>query len=121
MDKIEIIEPNYVKCDADGCNYTEDIPTSNKMTDYINKPCPKCGANLLTYEDYLRYEAAINAVSLINEMSEDELKELSAIVDASGQAEEIKNMMKEFTQDDLVKVSVSTHKQIKIESVEKID
>jgi hypothetical protein len=41
-----------IKCDAEGCNFRDD---SVKMEDYklwLNKPCPLCGANLLTQADY---------------------------------------------------------------------
>ena len=39
-----------LKCDAHTCNYVEDV---EKITsDLIGKPCPLCGANLLTKEDY---------------------------------------------------------------------
>jgi hypothetical protein len=41
-----------VKCDAPGCDYTF---VAEKFEDYevcINRPCPKCGAILLTQADW---------------------------------------------------------------------
>jgi hypothetical protein len=41
-----------LKCDAKGCDYRD---MSVKFEDYpkwINRPCPKCGAPLLTQADY---------------------------------------------------------------------
>ncbi|MEH7827631.1 hypothetical protein [Gemmobacter denitrificans] len=40
----------FLKCDADGCDHREDVPEIT--ADMIGKPCPKCGANLLTEADY---------------------------------------------------------------------
>jgi hypothetical protein len=39
-----------LQCDADGCDHRENIP--DYSAEYIGKPCPKCGASLLTQEDY---------------------------------------------------------------------
>jgi hypothetical protein len=43
-----------VKCDADGCNFDE--PCVSAIESYLDRPCPKCGASLLTAKDL----AAIN-------------------------------------------------------------
>lgn len=41
----------FLKCDAQGCDYH--TPDQFELTaDMIGTPCPKCGANLLTEEDY---------------------------------------------------------------------
>jgi hypothetical protein len=57
-----------IVCDNEKCNFT--IPYDDKLGDYsfkfINFPCPDCGENLLTKEDYLLHEKLIKAVDLIN-------------------------------------------------------
>jgi hypothetical protein len=40
----------HLKCDAAGCDHVEIVGTITE--DMIGKPCPKCGANLLTKEDW---------------------------------------------------------------------
>ena len=45
---------NYLQCDADGCGHRE--PTPDYGPHLIGKPCPVCGANLLTQEDFDGYE-----------------------------------------------------------------
>jgi hypothetical protein len=46
----------FLKCDAEGCDHREDV---NQITaDMVGKPCPKCGANLLTQEDWDVYDAS---------------------------------------------------------------
>lgn len=41
----------YLKCDALGCDHTEFVGLVEG--EHIGKPCPKCGASLLTEEDYV--------------------------------------------------------------------
>jgi hypothetical protein len=39
-----------LSCDADGCGHVEEI--EEITAEHIGMPCPKCGANLLTQEDW---------------------------------------------------------------------
>lgn len=41
----------YLKCDAVGCDHVE-FHEGHITLGMIGKECPKCGANLLTEEDY---------------------------------------------------------------------
>lgn len=41
--------PEFLKCDADDCDHMETVEAIS--ADLIDKPCPKCGANLLTEAD----------------------------------------------------------------------
>jgi hypothetical protein len=45
---------NNLKCDADGCLHREHVEEYGPHL--IDKPCPICGANLLTQEDFDGYE-----------------------------------------------------------------
>ena len=65
---IEHSQGSLITCDNKTCDYT--IPY-NKDGDtntlkYIDMPCPKCGENLLTKEDYLQHEKLMQAVNFIN-------------------------------------------------------
>jgi len=41
-----------IKCDNPSCDHFEkDVPFEN-YSEYVDKPCPKCGENLLTQEDF---------------------------------------------------------------------
>jgi len=56
-----------IKCDAEGCDYEdmdlqwgttpEDILKAND--DMLGKPCPKCGASLLTPEDHANVKVMV--------------------------------------------------------------
>lgn len=41
-----------IKCDASGCDYREEVVALDAYESYVDRPCPKCGASLLTPEDY---------------------------------------------------------------------
>lgn len=41
---------NVLKCDADGCGHLERVEAI--VEEDIGRPCSKCGANLLTREDF---------------------------------------------------------------------
>lgn len=51
-------------CDAEGCGHEEPIPAMDAA--YIGKPCPKCGANLLTKEDFDSAKMLEAAAGLFN-------------------------------------------------------
>lgn len=40
----------FLKCDAEGCDHQHEIKAMTE--DLIGTPCPACGADLLTREDY---------------------------------------------------------------------
>jgi len=40
----------HLNCDAEGCNHVEQVGTITE--EMVGLPCPKCGANLLTAEDW---------------------------------------------------------------------
>ncbi|MCX5884341.1 MAG: hypothetical protein NT096_00250 [Proteobacteria bacterium] len=41
-----------IKCDAEGCTFRDDTVKMKDYKSWLNKPCPLCGANLLTQADY---------------------------------------------------------------------
>jgi hypothetical protein len=41
-----------IKCDAPGCDFKDPTVSFDNYKLWLNKPCPKCGANLLTQADY---------------------------------------------------------------------
>lgn len=40
----------HLKCDADGCGHIENVEAITEA--HVGMPCPACGANLLTEEDW---------------------------------------------------------------------
>ena len=63
--KLEKAETDLV-CDNEQCSYVYEIPSDKDMSLYVDQPCPQCGENLLTIEDYLRHKSFIKNVKWIN-------------------------------------------------------
>jgi ribosomal protein S27AE len=65
---IEKQQNSLVACDNQSCDYS--VPYTDETEKYlvlfINKPCPKCGENLLTMEDYLQYQNLMKVVNFVN-------------------------------------------------------
>ena len=40
----------YLKCDASGCGFKVQVKRISQ--EHVGEACPRCGANLLTQEDY---------------------------------------------------------------------
>lgn len=60
---MEVITVNIkgIKCDNPTCDYRDDNIIPADYSKYIDMPCPKCGASLLTKEDH---EATMNLIEL---------------------------------------------------------
>ena len=55
-----------IKCDKDECDFI-DMNVPNKEYDqWLNKPCPKCGSNLLTEADYKTVKLMIRISKIVN-------------------------------------------------------
>lgn len=69
MKVIEIELDDLITCDTIDCGFV--IKNENKTVDvdikeYLNMPCPRCGANLLTQKDYDDSEKVRKAIEWIN-------------------------------------------------------
>lgn len=65
MRKIIETKECLIICDNKNCDFT--IPNKEIDMKYlINMPCPKCGENLLTLEDYIQHLKLIKGVNWIN-------------------------------------------------------
>jgi hypothetical protein len=94
---IEQHQEKFVVCDNEDCGY--DIPFTEELNllDFIDKPCPQCGENLLTKEDYITSIKMQKAIDFIN-------KWFSWILIFAGKIKE----------EDYSKVMVHVHKGINI-------
>ena len=65
---IETKQNHAIVCDNTDCKY--EIPYSEEeeknIYKYINRSCPECGENLLTYEDYVQNEKILKTINWIN-------------------------------------------------------
>ncbi len=57
-----------LKCDAHGCDYRDDDAKFEDYDKYLNAPCPKCGASLLTEADLAAVKAMIAGAEWLNKL-----------------------------------------------------
>ncbi len=69
---IEVSQDKLIECDNPKCNYTinnictDQLAVDTMLLHYINKPCPICGENLLTKEDYIQSVKLTKIVNFLN-------------------------------------------------------
>ena len=73
----EGMELNGLKCDNPDCDWSDDTVPFNEYEKSINKPCPKCGENILTQEDYDSVMQIKQAMEIMANLSEEELNAMS--------------------------------------------
>ena len=64
-------------CDWSDMSFTWDDLEQIKK-DWLNKPCPKCGSNLLTKKDFDEVANMTNAVEKTNQLTEEEIQQMIA-------------------------------------------
>lgn len=55
-----------IKCDNPECCYADETVKVEDYKDWLNKPCPECGSNLLTQADYDNVQMLIKVAKLLN-------------------------------------------------------
>ena len=121
---IEQIDGGLV-CDNQKCDYENKEILSENYKDWLNKPCPKCGENLLTDEDLDNFLKVSAAANLVNSFSEEELEKLSELLGHNP------NLNSDFLKDaeglellsskGKIAMTVSTHKEIKAVQFKQVD
>lgn len=75
MDRNVKLKIEGLRCDNTECNYEDKSIKRSDYEDSINKPCPMCGENLLTFNDYMNVLILENAVREVNEIGSKEIGE----------------------------------------------
>jgi hypothetical protein len=111
MNKFSLTEVNQkgIICDNPNCDFHDSSATLQTFDQWLNKPCPKCGENLLTPEDMERAIKLRETVNFINSLSEEqaEMIEKALGLDKIEITEEAANT--KFV------IAVQTHNEFKIE------
>jgi len=55
-----------IKCDNPECNWKDDTVKQEEYPQYVNKPCPCCGENLMTEECFKEVQKAIHFTNRYN-------------------------------------------------------
>lgn len=79
---VEVSKSGGLKCDNQSCGWIDPSIKVEDYKDWVNKPCPECGENLLTEEDFDSTNRLMDAINMINSMSPDQLKDITKNMDA---------------------------------------
>ncbi len=74
-----------IKCDR--CDYKDENVRFEEYEEWLNKPCPECGANLLTQEDLISVKTLVNLTNIFNEIlpkPEDDKEKVTMNVEMNG-------------------------------------
>lgn len=66
---IEMHQEYSIVCDNKQCGYKIKSVTGDPnedISEYLNKPCPNCGENLLTEKDYLQSLKVLKLINWLN-------------------------------------------------------
>jgi len=74
MEKNISFEISGIKCDNTDCDYVDETVKFDNYEQWLNKPCPKCGENLLTESDYELTKKVMSVTKTINEIPESEMR-----------------------------------------------
>ncbi len=69
-----------IVCDNPTCDYEDNTVLVEDYKDWINKPCPKCGENLLTEQDLIDHNFLMETANLLNGLSPEQIQELGSMV-----------------------------------------
>jgi len=67
MKKNVEISGGGIKCDNPNCDYVDESVRITEYDQWLNKPCPKCGENLLTQEDYDKVQIMLMVIDMANQ------------------------------------------------------
>jgi phage FluMu protein Com len=56
-----------LKCDNPKCDWINETIPDEEFENWLNKPCPKCGENVLTDEDFKFAKALDSSIDFINQ------------------------------------------------------
>ena len=57
-----------IKCDNPHCDYVEQNVKIEDYKSWVNRACPKCGANLLTESDYKNVQLILRIAGFLNKI-----------------------------------------------------
>ena len=61
------IKVGGIKCDNTECNFNDMTVLFEDYDKWLNRPCPECGCNLLTHEDFDRTKLLIQMANYLAE------------------------------------------------------
>ena len=117
-----------IKCDNPDCGWRDDTVTYDDYERWLNAPCPKCGENLLTKEDYDNIIGILETIKYVNSLSPEAIEEVYKSVDVEMLKEN--QLIKDATglenlsnanPDELYSFTIDSHNGVKISDIKPVD
>lgn len=61
-------ENSGIMCDNPDCDWEDKTVKNEDLKNWINTPCPKCGENVLTQEDYDDSQKFLELIKIFNDL-----------------------------------------------------
>ncbi len=115
-------------CDnTDNCDWSDSTIPFEDYVSWVNKPCPKCGENILTESDFNLAKTMRATVDFVNTLSEEELNDIG--IQLGVDKLNLKNNplfkdakgIDDIKLDGLVQISVHGHNGFKITDIKNIE
>jgi len=79
-------ELNGLKCDK--CDWVDESISLDDLENWVDKPCPECGANVLTSEQLAHLNMILEVADIVNSLDipkdpNDEEAEMDLLIDSS--------------------------------------
>lgn len=112
-----------LKCDNPSCDWTGPDIRFPEYREWVNKPCPKCGENVLTMDDYERAEVLRMSIDIANSMTDEDMEAISALFscedakksDMFKDAKGLEHL--DCEGDKKVHITMTTHNEIKVTEI----
>ena len=65
---VKIKQIGGIKCDNPSCDFRDESVPVEDYKNWLNKPCPICGSNLLTKKDYKSVKRLLSTIKIINKI-----------------------------------------------------
>lgn len=123
-ENIKITDSGLI-CDNPSCDWIDETIKDEDLLDWVNKPCPKCGDNVLTEKDYinlLKLNKIVDYVNLLTEFDNvnKDLKRPSFITTPMDEIVDKLNDI-HINNNGLFTMTINTHGELKITNIKKID
>lgn len=77
---IIVTDHGGIVCDNPNCDFKDADASFETFGEYLNKPCPKCGDNLLTQQDYDNAMLVWKSIQWINSLTPDQIKQYNDLL-----------------------------------------
>lgn len=121
---IELVDSGLF-CDNPECDWEDKKVTFEQIESWLNRPCPKCGENVLTVEDYTNQCHVMDMYNFLNSLSPQEFAALnkSVNIEAAMNSDVLKGAagIELMDEEGPVMMEIDTHKGIKITRISRPD